>query len=623
VQLAKLQRLIQEAMSHLQGGRLDAAARLCAEARRAAPKSFDAHWISGVVALKRQQFAEAAGWLEKAHGITPSHAGCSLRLGFALTKLGKNAEAEAALRSATGHAPRDAEAWDTLGYVLRVRGNLAESIVAHRRSVELAPERSAGWQQLGNALLFASKPGESLAAQERATATNPSSALAHHGRALALQACHRIPEAVTAYGDALKISPGNHESRSLRLMALNYLDGIGRGEMFAEHAAFGTAVGHGRPRAFPNCPDPNRRLRIAFLSPDLRIHSVSYFLEPILTHLDRSRFELFLYHDHFVEDAASDRLKKRSERWRNFVGQDDSFVEKAIREDQPDILVDLAGHTGMNRLPLFSQRLAPVQVSYLGYPNTSGMDAMDYRFVDSVTDPLGDADPLHTERLVRFAPTAWAYMPPPEAPLPGKGSGEDLVTFGSFNNFAKVTDQTLFAWSKVLGAVRNSRLRIKNSGLDDPTITRQIRKRLVRADLDLGRVDLVGRDSGVAAHLVRYRDVDVALDTYPYNGTTTTCEALWMGVPVVTLSGDRHASRVGASLLTAVGRPEWIARSWDEYISAAARVAQDRSREGSGLALREAMRQSPLLDHLGQARRFGRALQDCWSAWCQQKAVAA
>jgi len=611
-------------MSHLQGGRLAAAARLCAEARSAGPKSFDAHWVSGVVALKQGQFIEAAGWLAKAHAISPSHAGCSLRLGFAYVRLGRNDEAEKALRSALGHAPRDAEAWDTLGYVLRLKGRLDESIAAHRRAVELAPGRSLSWHNLGNALLSVGKPGESLSAQERAAAADPSSAVAHHGRAVALQACHRIPEAVRAYGEALRISPGHHASRSLRLMALNYLDGIGRGEMFAEHAAFGGAVGPGNPRAFPNSADPARRIRIAFLSPDLRTHSVAYFLEPILTHLDRSRFEVFLYHDHFVEDAGSERLKRRSDCWRNFIGRDDRSVEEAIREDHPDILVDLAGHTGMNRLSLFSHRLAPVQVAYLGYPNTSGMDSMDYRLVDSVTDPVGDADPLHTERLVRFAPTAWAYGPPSEAPLPGTGSGGNPVTFGSFNNFAKVTDQTLFAWSRILGSVRGSRLRIKNSGLDDPSVTLQIRERLTRADLDISRVDLVGRDPGVAEHLARYRDVDVALDTYPYNGTTTTCEALWMGVPVVTLSGDRHASRVGASLLTAVGRPGWIARSWDEYISLAASVAADRGRkEGSGLALREAMRQSALLDHIRQAQRFGAALQECWGSWCQQKAVAA
>ncbi|HZZ20942.1 MAG TPA: tetratricopeptide repeat protein [Opitutaceae bacterium] len=610
-------------MSHLQGGRLDAAARLCSQARQMAPKGFDAHWISGVVALKQERFADAAKHLADAHRITPSHAGCSLRLGFALVRLGRHAEAEVALRSALKAAPKDAEAWDTLGFVLRVRGNLGESIAAHRRAVELQPQRSLSWHNLGNALQFAGKPGEALAAQEKAAACDPNSASAHHGRALALQACHRIPEAVKAYGDVLRIAPAHHASRSLRLMALNYLDEIGRGEMFAEHAAFGAAVGAGRPRAFPNNPDPSRRLRVAFLSPDLRTHSVAYFLEPLLTHLGRSRFEVYLYHDHFVEDAVSERLRQKTESWRNFVGLDDGMVEGFIRADQPDILVDLAGHTGMNRLSLFARRLAPVQVSYLGYPNTTGVDSMDYRLVDAITDPAGDSDPLHSESLVRFAPTAWSYAPSAESPDPGSGNAE-TVTFGSFNNFAKVTDKTLFAWSKILGSVRGSRLRIKNSGLDDPTVTLQIRERLIRADIDPARVDLLGRIEDTREHLAQYQDVDVALDTFPYNGTTTTCEALWMGTPVVTLCGDRHASRVGASLLTAVGHPEWIARSWNDYVCTAVSLGNER-REGrvGGTALREDMRASVLMDHPGQADRFAEALLQCWGDWCQKTAIAA
>jgi Flp pilus assembly protein TadD len=626
VQLAKIQRLLHDAMAHLQGGRTAAAARLCSQARAAAPRSFEPLWISGVVALKQERLADAADWLGRAHRLCPAHAGCSLRLGFTLVRLGRHAEAEEALRSAASLAPQDAETWDTLGYVLTIRGSLEESIAAHRRSVEIQPGRSLSWHNLGNALLFAGRPAEALAAQERAACADPSSASAQHGRAIALQGCYRIPEAVKAFGDALALCAGHHASRSLRLMALNYLDGIGRGEMFAEHAAFGAAVGHGEPRAFTNAPEPDRRIRVAFLSPDLRMHSVAYFLEPLLSHLDRGQFEVFLYHDHFVEDAVSARLRQNADSWRNFVGLPDGTVEAAIRADAPDLLVDLAGHTGLNRLPLFSRRLAPVQIGYLGYPNTSGMDSFDFRLVDAVTDPAGDAEPLHTEKLVRFAQTAWSYQPPAEAPLPTAPPSHagTPVIFGSFNNFAKVTDATLFAWSKLLVAVRNSRLRIKNAGLDDPSVNGLVRERLRRADLDPGRVDLVGRDPAIACHLAQYQGIDVALDTSPYNGTTTTCEALWMGVPVVSLTGDRHASRVGASLLTAIGRPEWIARNWDEYVAIAADLAGNQAqRRAIGLSLRDSVMSSPLLDHRGQAARFGQALRECWGAWCRRQEAAA
>jgi predicted O-linked N-acetylglucosamine transferase (SPINDLY family) len=364
---------------------------------------------------------------------------------------------------------------------------------------------------------------------------------------------------------------------------------------------------------------PARRLKLAFFSPDLRSHSVAYFLEPLLTHLDRSEFEVILYHDHFIVDATSERLRVHSDLWRNLVGLQDDAAEALILGDEPDVLIDLAGHTGLNRLPLVARRLAPVQVSYLGYPNTVGIGAMDYRLVDSVTDPVGAADRLHTERLIRFAPTAWSYSPPAEAPEPAAPPSAcgSPITFCCFNNFSKVTDAALRAWSRLLLRVPGSRLRLKSTGLGEPGIAASVRTRLKESGLDAERVEIAGHTPSVAAHLALYRDVDVALDTFPYNGTTTTCEALWMGVPVVTLAGDRHASRVGDSLLTAIGRPEWITWDWDGYVAAAAAVAEDSARRLSlARKLRGEMRASALLDHQGNAAKFGAAIRQAWASWC-------
>ena len=564
MQPAKLQRLLQEAAVHLQAGRPDAAARLCAQARAAAPRDFRVLFLSGAVALKQEGFAPAADWLGRAHRLDPRSAPCALRLGFALAKLGRVDEAEKALRAAVQLAAGDAEAWDTLGYVLKNNGRLAEAIAAHRRAVELQPGRALSWYNLGQALLISAQPAEALACQARARAAEPAFAKAAFGQALALQACHRIPEARAAYGEALAREPQNHAARSYRLMALNYLDDVAREAGFAEHADFGAAVGETPVRVFANAPDPARRLRVAFLSPDLRTHSIAYFLEPLLAHLDRAQFEVVLYHDHFVVDAMSERLRARAAVWRNFVGQPDDTVEAAIRADAPDILVDLAGHTGLNRLALLARRLAPVQISYLGYPNTTGLRAMDYRLVDAITDPVGEAEKYHTEKLIRFAATAWSYAPPAEAPEPAgrsRATGAPAI-FGCFNNFAKVTDAALEAWGRLLAAVPDSRLRLKAAGLGEPSVAAHINARLERAGVDQTRVELIERTPDLAAHLALYREIDVALDTFPYHGTTTTCEALWMGVPVVTLAGDRHAARVGASLLTAAGHTSWLARDW-------------------------------------------------------------
>jgi predicted O-linked N-acetylglucosamine transferase (SPINDLY family) len=352
---------------------------------------------------------------------------------------------------------------------------------------------------------------------------------------------------------------------------------------------------------------------------------VAFFLEPLLAHLDRGQFEIFLYHDHPRVDVMSERLRQHAVQWRHFAGMSHAAVEAAIRADAPDILVDLAGHTGLNRLMLFARRLAPVQITYLGYPDTTGLREMDYRFVDAITDPVGEAEAFHTERLVRFAPTAWSYSPPLVAPecAPSPAAATGVVTFGCFNNFSKVTDTTLRTWSQILAAVPGSRLLLKGQGLEDPVAVAALRARVVGLGLDPSRVDLLGRMPRLAAHLEAYGRVDIALDTFPYHGTTTTCEALWMGCPVVTLPGDRHASRVGASLLTSVNRTAWIARDWPDYVRIAVALAGDRAglvRERA--SLREAVRTSPLMDHAGQGARFGSALRACWAAWCAKQPVA-
>ncbi|MCX6951156.1 MAG: hypothetical protein NTV51_03080, partial [Verrucomicrobia bacterium] len=248
-----------------------------------------------------------------------------------------------------------------------------------------------------------------------------------------------------------------------------------------------------------------------------------------------------------------------------------------------------------------------------------GLPAMDYRFTDAVADPVGEADAFATEKLVRFAPTAWSYAPlagaPEPAPPPCLARGH--VTFGCFNNLAKLTDRVLVLWGRVLQAVPGARLRLKGRGLGEPAMRARYFERFGRLGLPTDRVDLLERTAGTEAHLAMYQDVDIALDTFPYHGTTTTCEALWMGVPVVSLVGDRHMSRVGASLLTAVGRAEWLAQNADDYVRIATGLAGDPARlaaERSGL--RAALAASPLLDHAGQAARFGAALRQCWAAWC-------
>ncbi len=616
---AKLQSLLQTALAHHRAGRLAEAEGLYRQARALAPAHFDVTLLSGLAAYQSGRAAEAVEHLGRAVRQSPRHASAVMHFGLALLAANRPADAERQLRLAVDLQPRAAEGWDNLAYFLKTQNRLEEALACHERALALAPASAGSWYNYGLTLSLCGRVHEALGCHERALAADPRYAKARFGRAQALQQTHRIAEAVEEYNRFLILEPLHHEARSYRLFALQYLDGISRERQLEEHREYGRAVGPATQPLPSRAVDPERRLRVALLSPDFRCHSVAYFIEPLLRELDRRRFEVWLYHDHFCEDDVSRRLRGLAQGWRNFIGQPAPAVAAAIRADAPDVVVDLAGHTGLNRLPVLARRVAPVQISYLGYPNTTGVPAMDYRFTDAIADPAGDADAFATERLVRLAPTAWTYQPPGDAPevAPSPAQARGSITFGSCNNPAKITDTVLGLWGRVLAAVPGSRLLLKGAGFGQPATRARYETRLGRAGIELARVEFQERTPDVRSHLAAYGGIDVALDTFPYHGTTTTCEALWMGVPVVTLAGTEHRSRVGASLLAAVGHPEWCARDGEDYMRQAAALAADPGRLATlRAALRGQMAASPLLDHAGQAARFAAALRDCWGAWC-------
>lgn len=612
---ARHQHLLTEGDAWRRKGRLADALACYQRACALVPSDVQAWHQAGMTALLAGKTEEATRWLAQALKLSPASHQTAFGLAVANIACGRTAEAEAILRRVVAAVPRHAEAWHHLALVLKTSGRIAEAIDAQRLAVKLKPDFAQGWQALGATLALQGGPTEALACFDRALELDPGHLRARAGRAMTLYKCHRVVEAEAEFAAVLARDPRQLEARSYRLMVLNCLDGRSREEILAEHVAFGREL-PAPPRRI-RADDPARRLRVAFLSPDLREHSVAYFLEPLLRHLDPAAFEIVLYHDHPVVDRVSAALRSKAALWRHFAGQADDVVEKTIRADAPDLLVDLAGHTGLNRLPLVARRLAPVQISYLGYPNTTGVPAMDYRFTDAIADPAGEADRFHTEKLVRFADVAWCYLPPASAPEPSPPPclTRGGVTFGSFNNFAKATDTMLRLWARLLAQLPDSRLLIKAGGLAEPAVREPLLRRLEAVGLAGDRVELLAHTPDTASHLALYGRVDVALDMFPYHGTTTTCEALWMGVPVVALLGDRHASRVGLSLLSAVGCADWVARTPDEYLEIALRLARDADRLATLRAeLRSRMSRSPLCDHAGQAARFGAALRECWRA---------
>jgi predicted O-linked N-acetylglucosamine transferase (SPINDLY family) len=369
-----------------------------------------------------------------------------------------------------------------------------------------------------------------------------------------------------------------------------------------------------------NTREADRRLRIGYVSPDFRMHPVSYFIESVLMAHDRSKFEVTCYaelaHD---PDVVTERLKNQADRWCDTTRMSDDELAACVRADQIDILVDLAGHTGHNRLLVFARKPAPVQVSWIGYPATTGLDTIDWRLTDAIADPPGLTEKFHTEKLWRLPGPFLCFSPQADAPAvsepPYKRNG--FVSFGCFNNGSKIRDPVLAVWARVIKGLSGSRIVVKNRTLSDAVFRKELRDRFRAAGGDPAALVLHGFEPTPTAHLALYAEVDIALDTFPYNGTTTTCEALWMGVPVVTLAGDSHVSRVGVSLLTNAGLGDLVAHTEDEYVSILMTLAGDHERrEKLRRSLRDQMLNSPIGDAPLFTRHLEGAYRAMWRQWC-------
>ena len=421
------------------------------------------------------------------------------------------------------------------------------------------------------------------------------------------------------------LAPDAFELQATRVMFKNYDPDISTDDLRDHHFALGRHFGNTLPEmdsdGLARLYDPERRLRIGFVSPDLRAHSVAFFIQPYLSAFDRERFEVYAYAHLAREDTISLALRENVTCWRNIFTMTNSALAEQIRKDQVDILIDLAGLTRDTRILAFTARPAPIQMTYIGYPNTTGFSAIDYRITDGIADPDG-TDDQHSETLIRLPGCFLCYAIPEHAPPvePGPSEHRDYVTFGSFNNFTKVNPETVALWADVLNAVPGSRLLCKSQSSKDQTAQSVIRQGLEKAGIDPGRISFSSFRKTQESHLSVYHDIDIALDTFPYNGTTTTCEALWMGVPVVTLCGERHASRVSASLLSTIGFPAGIAESRDEYVLTARLLA-----ETPGMlrmlrrTLRDSVMRSPLCDSRFHAERLENAFRTVWRAWCEQR----
>ena len=554
--------------------------------------------------------------------LQPTLAEAHHQLGNVLKSIGRYAEAAPSLGDAARLAPNNAAIWFDFGAACLKLRDFPGAIDCFGRVIQLRPADPDAHNNLGSALLSQGLITKAKLHLNEALRLQPDNANTHNLLAYALRAQGRMAEAVAHYKESLARDP-NPSIHSNLVYALNYLPDLSPDEIWTEHRRWAELYAEPCLKSWvPHLNDfsPHRRLRIGYVSPDLANHAVALFLEPVLIAHDRERFEVFAYSNAFVGDQVTERLRAQIEHWREIAHSSDDQVEALIRQDRIDILVDLAGHTGRNRLPVFARKPAPIQITWLGYPNTTGMTAMDYRITESISDPPGLTDAWHSEKLIRLPGPFSCYRAPaecpPVAPLPALADGH--VTFGCFNIFAKVTAPAIELWARILRENPTARLFLKSRGLNDPETAGAIHESFARNGISSERVELNGDVLSVADQHDLYRRIDIALDTFPYNGTTTTCEALWMGVPVVTLTGRTHVSRVGASLLTHLGSPEWIATTPDEYATICTCVASDLPHLASiRQGLRERVRNSPLCDATCFTRNLESAFRTMWIDRCR------
>jgi predicted O-linked N-acetylglucosamine transferase (SPINDLY family) len=539
--------------------------------------------------------------LARAVELDASNASARFNLAATLADAGRYHEAATHFRAVVAASPDDAEAQNALGAALERIGDGDAAIACYRAAGRLPVAR----YNLGRALTARAALGEAetvLRELVQSEQSDGDACDAHDALARVLSLQGRAADAVAEYRRALGHAPERAEVHSNLLLAMQY-DPPGVDELFAEHLAWSKRHA---PATSPPPPPPSTRplLRVGFLSADLRSHSVAYFMAPVLQGL-RAAVELFAYSSSRLHDEVSDELRSMCSTWREVAELDDVALAAQIQSDELDVLVDLSGHSGGNRLRALAGHPARVVATYLGYPDTTGMSAVDFRITDALADPPG-AERMHSERLIRLDGGFLCYRAdrdasePSEPPCASRGH----VTFGSFNTTAKIGEASIALWARVLIATEG-RLLLKSPGFDDRDTRERFLLRFARAGIAAERIELVGFAQTAREHLGAYAAVDVALDTFPYNGTTTSCEAMWMGVPVITRVGDRHASRVGLSLLSRLDLSELAAHDDESFVRIARDLASDPGRIGE---LRRTLRARVAASSLCDQDRIAREL---------------
>ena len=586
----------------------------------------NALYETAVEFYQKRDFAEAEKALRQTLALNPLHLGALLHIAQIYRAQGAFLKNNDMLQAALDFFNRaiairpDEDTYLNIGFILELQGN-------YRALIETSEACLARYPNSVRSLLATAtyhdhfqKYEEALKYFEKALAIEPGNGEIYAHMATTLKELGRVDEAISMQKKALELSPDKPWIYSNMLLAMVYASSVSPEELADTSRLFGERIADRliRKRPFQNDKNPNRKLRIGYVSADFRGHAVAFFLAPIY-HCNKENFELFAYSKTQQEDSITNFMKQFFDGWRDIKFLNDDNTADLIEKDKIDILVDLAGHTGHNSLPVFARKPAPVQVSWLGYPATTGMKAMDYRITDSYAEPEDMTEHLNVERLWRLPDIFCAYLPHPGSPAvidhpPFEDNGH--ITFGCFNNFTKVTDDVLRTWAKVMANVPNSHFLLEIAGIESEKICTEVEERLKKHGLPIDRLILKARSS--ANQFVLYNKIDIALDPYPCNGGTTSFDTLWMGVPLVSLAGKHFVSRMGVTVLTNAGLPELIAQDTEEYIRISSDLANDRDRlRDLRKGLREKFAASPAMDRERFARNMENAFREMWKKWVE------
>jgi len=597
------------------------AARPCFERALALRPGFaEAHNGLGNVLLALGCSDEAARHFRQAIALRANYAEPYLGLGMALTERGRYGEAAQQFKQAIVLKPDFVSAFVRWGYVLHELHQFKAARACWEKVIELEPERAEAYAGLGAELKEEGEHTRALARFRQALDLDASNAQACNGLGGELIIGGRVVEGLSYLEKAVEIDPESISCQSYLLFSLHYHSNLAAEDIAARHRAFGahfeTPLKSCRePQA--DVPDPERTLRVGFVSGDFRSHPVGYFMADLLAGLTGTGLELYAYANQYLNDDLTDRIKPMFKGWCACKGLNDDELAAQVRADGIDVLVDLSGHTDGNRLLMFARKPAPVQVSYLGYPDTTGLSAIDYLLGDSRMFPESE-EALYVEKPWRLPDTALCFTPP-DMPvevgiLPAMQNG--FVTFGCLNKSEKVSDAAVETWARILHAVPGSRLLLQNKPYDDADIASHMRSRFAERGIEADLLDLIGKLTW-QEHMETYNRVDIALDPFPYNGTTTSVEGLWMGVPLLALKGDRLVAHMGESILHAMGMPEWIAADEGDYVARAVACASDlRTLADVRAGLRQRLLDSPICDAPRFARNLEAAFREMWGKWC-------